>query len=289
MCSVDEPRAWAIAPIPGPGNADEENAAFNAMPLDRLAELWCTLQNLSLREQTDQSWSAAIYFDRLPHVAPERALDLALAVLGAETDKLTKMQLGEKFMSTLIYNHAERLVDRLEAEVAANPGLGWVLGAVHWWAPSRELKARLARIADERAWRADEAARDKPAISIDCAALSTPELARFWIEQHARPEKNRDRNWHALMDFEHELVRRNPDAAIDLVIEILRIETNPHMLSLLAAGLFEDLITSETIGRVEREAAANERFCDLLGGVWYFNKGADLAARLDAIVKGRPW
>lgn len=289
MCSVDEPRAWATMPIPGPGNSDEENAVFDTTPIERLAEIWCGLQSLGIREQTDQSWTATLYFDRLPHAAPERALDLALAVLCTDADKLTKMQLGEKFMSTLIYNHAGRLVDRLEAEAAGNPPLRWLLGAVHWWAPSRELKARLARIADEKAWRADEAARDRPAISVDYAALSTPDLARFWVDQHAKPEKDRDSNWHALMDYERDLVRDDPGAVIDLVIEILKIETSPEMLSLLAAGLVEDIIAYETIERIEREAAVNERFRDLLGGVWYANKGAELKARLDAIVKERPW
>ncbi|MEZ5786587.1 MAG: hypothetical protein R3D62_09025 [Xanthobacteraceae bacterium] len=289
MCSVDEPRAWATMPIPGPGNSDEENAVFDTAPIERLAEIWCGLQSLGIREQTPQSWTATLYFDRLPHAAPERALDLALAVLRTDVDKLTKMQLGEKFMSTLIYNHAGRVVDRLEAEAPSNRALRWLLGAVHWWAPSRELKARLARLADEKAWRADEAARDRPAINIDYAALSMPDLARFWVDQHAKPEKDRDSNWHALMDYERDLVRHDPGVVIDLVIEILRIETSPEMLSLLAAGLVEDVIAEETIERIEREAAANERFRVLLGGVWYANKGAALKARLDAIVKERPW
>lgn len=289
MCSVDEPRAWATMPIPGPGNSDEVNAAFDAMPIAQLAELWCNLQKLGIREQTEQSWIATIYFDHLPHAAPERALDLALAVLATGADKPTKMQLGEKYMSTLIYNHTGRLVDRLEAEAASNTALRWLLGAVHWWAPSRELKARLVRIADERAWHADEAARDKPTMSIDFAELPTSDVARSWVEQHAKPEKDRDENWHMLMDFERDLVRRNPEAVIDLVIEILKIETSPEMLSLLAAGLLEDIIAPATIDRIEREVAGNERFRDLLGGVWYANKAADLKARLDAIVKRRSW
>lgn len=286
MCSVDEPEAWATMPIPGPGNSDEENALFDGMPIERLAALWCDLQSLGTREQTEQSWIATLYFDRLPHAAPDRALDLALAVLGSDADKSTKMQLGEKFMSALIYDHAGRLVNRLEAEAAVNPALAWLLGAVHWWAPSRELKARLARLANERAWRTDEAARDKPAITIDCTTLSIPDLARFWVDQHAKPEKDRDQNWHGLMDHERNLLRVNPGAVIDLVIEVLKIETNPEMLSLLAAGLVEEVISEDTIERIEREAEANRRFRHLLGGVWYANRGAALKARLDAIVKG---
>lgn len=289
MCTIDEPEAWATMPIPGPGNSEEENAAFDALPLATLAVLWCGLQQIGVRDQSDQSWAATLYFDRLPHVSPERALDLALAILRSGAEKRVKMQLGEKYMATLIYNHAGRLIERLEAEQADNPLLRWVLGAVHWWAPTKELKARLARIADEAAWRTDEIARDTPAMRVDFAALSAPDLARAWIEQHGKPEKDRDANWHALMDYERDLIRRDPHAVIDLVLEVLKIETSPEMLSLLAAGLVEDVIAPETIDRIEQEAAGNPRFCDLLGGVWYFNESADLRARLDAIVKGRRW
>ena len=289
MCSMDEPKAWATMPCPGPGNSDEQSAVYNAMAVETLAVMWCGLQHLGLKDQTEQSWTATLYFDRLPHDFPDRALDLALAVLRSDAETRVKMQLGEKFMSTLIYNHAGGLIDRIEAEQATNPLLRWLIGAVHWWAPSRELKARLAHVADEEAWRADEAARDTPAVRIDFAALRKPELARVWVDQHAKPDMDRDANWHALMDFERELIERRPDAAIDLVLEVLRIETSPQLLSVLAAGLVEDVIGLDTIARIEREAAGNERFRDLLGWVWYFNESPELRARLDAIVKGRHW
>lgn len=286
MCSFDQPEAWATMPIPGPGNSDEETARFDALPVEQLAALWCDLPRLGAREQTEQSWTATLYFDRLPHVSPDRALDLALAVLAGDAEKRIKMQLGERFMSALIYEHADHLVNRLEAEVAGNPALAWLLGAVHWWAPSRALKARLARIADERAWRVDEADRDRPAISIDYAALSMPDLAWFWVDQYAKPEKDRDQNWHALMDFERDLLRDNPDAVIDLTLAVLKIESSPAILSLLAAGLVENIISEDTIERIEHVAAADERFRRFLGGVWFANKGTALKARLDAIVKG---
>lgn len=287
MCSMDEPTAWATTPIPGPGVSDEQSVVYNAMTVETLAVLWCSLQRLGLKNQTEQSWAAMLYFDRLPHDYPERALDFALAVLASNAEPRVKMQLGDKFMSTLIYNHAGRLIDRIEAEQARNPALRWLLGAVHWWASSRDLKARLARIADEAAWRADEIARDTPAIRIDFAALRTSELARVWVDQHAKPDMNRDANWQALMQFERELIERHPDAAIDLVLEVLRIETSPQLLSVLAAGLVEDVIDLATIDRVELEAAGDERFRDLLGWVWYFDQASELRARLDAIVKGQ--
>jgi hypothetical protein len=61
------------------------------------------------------------------------------------------------------------------------------------------------------------------------------------------------------------------------------------LLSMLAAGPLEDLIGMETIDRIEREAAANQRFRDLLGGVWYYRAPAELKARLDALVGPNRW
>jgi hypothetical protein len=57
----------------------------------------------------------------------------------------------------------------------------------------------------------------------------------------------------------------------------------------LAAGLLEDVISMDTIDRIEREANADDKFRWLLGGVWYWNEPEPLKARLDAIVQGRHW
>ena len=70
-----------------------------------------------------------------------------------------------------------------------------------------------------------------------------------------------------------------------LIVEILEIESNPALLSLLAAGPLDDLISMETIDRIEREASANRRFRDLLGGVWYYRASDEPKARLDALVR----
>lgn len=285
MSFIDDAKHWATMPVPGHRRVDAKDALYEAMAIPDLAALWCRLQNLGLKDQTEESWGATLYFDHLPHDAPDRALDMALHVLASDADKRAKMQLGEKFMSALVYNHAARLIGRLEAEAAGNVRLRWLLGAVHWWAPSRELKARLARIADEGAWRADEAARDTPPVRIDFASLPLDALARAWVEQHGKPEKDRDANWHALADFERKLLDQNPDRALDLVLAVLAIEADQNLLSLLAAGLLEDIIGAGTIARVEREARADRRFRDLVAGVWYHNETDDLRARLDAIVK----
>jgi hypothetical protein len=62
------------------------------------------------------------------------------------------------------------------------------------------------------------------------------------------------------------------------------------VLAVLAAGLLEDVISAKTIDRIEREAAANEKFRWLLGGAWYWhNNPESLKERLDAIVHGQHW
>ena len=74
---------------------------------------------------------------------------------------------------------------------------------------------------------------------------------------------------------------------LDMILEVLKVETNERMLGYLAAGPLEDVIGMNTIDRVEREAAANERFQRLLGGVWYYRAPDELKARLDALIKER--
>ena len=118
-----------------------------------------------------------------------------------------------------------------------------------------------------------------------CSAWSAFDLAL----QYSKSERDRDDNFFTMMDYERHLREEDPDKAIDLILEILKIESNPVLLSLLAAGPLEDVISMETIDRIEQEAAANKRFHDLLGGVWYYRAPAELKARLDALVGQNRW
>jgi hypothetical protein len=90
-----------------------------------------------------------------------------------------------------------------------------------------------------------------------------------------------------LCDYERELIERDPDKMIDLIIDILKVESNPQVLSYLAAGPLEDVIGMKTIDRIEREAA-EPAFRALLEGVWYWNEAEELKARLDAILERTP-
>jgi len=119
--------------------------------------------------------------------------------------------------------------------------------------------------------------------------MSVAALARAWVEQYSRSERDQDDNLFAIMDFERDLREDDPDRMIDLILEILKIESNPVLLALLAAGPLEDVIGADTIDRIEREARSNQRFRDLLGGVWYYRASDELKTRLDALVGEGRW
>lgn len=277
-----------IAAAPELATPDDTETFLDAMPVAELASMWGALQRLSRRDQTGGAWSALLYFDHLPHKRPDRALDLALEVLRAEPDKTTAMQLNDKFMPSLLYAHGAAVIGRIEAEAKQNAGLRWLLGGTHF-GPDEPFKRRIESIADGKGWRADDLARRTPTHPLDCEAMPVVELARAWVEQYSKSDRDRDDNFFAMMDYERDLREEDPDKAIDLIVEILKIETNPVMLSLLAAGPLEDVISMETIDRIEREAAVNKRFHDLLGGVWYYRAPDELKARLDALVGQNRW
>jgi hypothetical protein len=148
---------------------------------------------------------------------------------------------------------------------------------------------RIVAIADGDAWQADHVAQRAPREPLDCAKLSLPELARAWIEQYSKSDRDQDDNLFAIMDHERDLREEDPDRMIDLILEILKIESNPVLLSVLAAGPLEDVISLGTIDRIEREARADKRFHDLLGGVWYYRAPDELKSRLDVLIAESRW
>jgi hypothetical protein len=284
MSFIDDAKAAATMAVPGVRTPDEARAAFDAMSIAELAARWRMLQFVGVKEQTDGTWMATLYFDALPHESPMRAFDLALAVLAAETDMSVRLRLND-LMATLVHVHGALLVDRIEADAAQNDGLRWLLGGAYWWTQDKAIEGRLAAVADVEAFRADQEAHNTRNAPVDLAALSLEELARLWVEQTAKPFKDHDHNWQDFHNYERELVDNDPDAALDLVIAVLKIETNPFLLSVLAAGLLENVISMQVMDRIEREAAADPRFLALLGGVWYSSKPDDVKARLAAILE----
>jgi hypothetical protein len=283
MGSTEDAKMLAVIAAAGPLMTPGDSGAFlNAMPVTELASLWAVLQRLSRRDQTGGYWIAKIYCDHLPHQNPDRALDLALEVLRSETDKATVMQLNDKLMLPLIDARGDVVMERIEAAAKDNARLRWLMGGVYL-GPGERWMDRVAAIADAEGWRADQLALRTPKVPLDCEAMSIPELARAWVEQYSNSDRDRDDNFLAMIDYERYLREENPDKAIDLIVEILSIETNLTLLSLLAAGPLEDVISMATIDRIEREASANPQFHNALGGVDYDRASDELKARLDAL------
>jgi hypothetical protein len=289
MSFIDDAMKWTTEPFPGATVPDDVSRKLDAMPVKSLAARWQELQCLGLKDQTEENWKELVYFDHLPHRQPERGFEMVLEVLRAGAEDALLLELGRRMFATLVNRHAALLVDRIEQEARTNEKLRWLLGGVYWWATEDSIKTRLAAVADEHGWRAAEDTHARRTAPISFQSMSVAELARAWVEQHSKSNKDRDDNWHALRDHESELLKSNPDQVIDLILEILKIEQQQSLLGLLAAGLLEDVISMDTIDRIEREANADDKFRWLLGGVWYWNEPEPLKARLDAIVQGRHW
>lgn len=67
------------------------------------------------------------------------------------------------------------------------------------------------------------------------------------------------------------IVLHDPNRAFDVIVQILENTQNEFVLSNLAAGPLEDLLVRHgiiIIDRVERQAKFDDRFRDLLAGVW---------------------
>lgn len=289
MSFPNDAMAWATMPVPGAATPEAQRKAFDAMPVTEIASLWRALQRLGLRDKTEGTWATFHYSDALPHEQPERALDMLLEVLKTEPEVPVLLQLGDKFTPALMYKHGAALIDRLEREAAGNARLRWLLGSVLYWTEDEALKARLEAIADVEGWRASDEAHNTRNPPIDFESLSAQEIAKAWIEQSGRPDKDRDQNWMRLRDYENDLRADDPERALAVILEVLKLETNPNMLSYLAAGPLEDLISMDTIDLIEAEAARNPQFKSLLGGVWYYSAPEELKARLDAIIEGKHW
>ena len=288
MPFINDAMAAATMSIPTAETPDEQPKIFDAMPIGELADVWRALQHAGYRDRTEGMWTTFHYFDSLPHRQPERALDLILEVLRREAEVPVLLRLGDKFTPSLIYAHGEKLIGRLEREAKGNARLRWLLDCVYYWTDEEAQKMRLEAIADPNGWRDATEAHEKRNRLIDFAHLSPRDIAQIWIDQNGCPEKDRDQNWSALREYECNLREENPARALAIILAVLDRETNTRMLSYLAAGLLEDLISMETIDMIEGEAKRNDRFRMLLGGVWYSSAPDELKIRLDAIL-GACW
>lgn len=149
MSSIEHADALALgAAAPELTTPEDIEIFLDAMPIPELASMWGTLQRSSRRDQAFAAWSALMYFNRLAKRRPHRALDLAIEVLRAESDKPAEVQLNDTLMLALIDAHGAELIDRIAREASVNRRFHDLLG-VWCCGMSDELKARLgARVKD---------------------------------------------------------------------------------------------------------------------------------------------
>lgn len=266
----------------GPALARE----LDAKPIKELARIWCANQFYRLQDKTERVRFTEEYFDHLPNEQPERAWALALAVLRTDADKVVKMQLENKFMSHVVNSGRPGMIDQVEAAAKADPQMRWLLGGIILWVRGAAVRERLEPYADRDAWSADKAVLQASPPQIDFASLSTAELARTWVDlfsQHSDLQF-RNENYNDMHVYQQALIERDPGAALDLVLEVLRIEQNEDVLYQLASYVMHPLTGPGTIDRIEREAARNERLAWFIGGIARWAEDENVGARLDAIV-----
>jgi hypothetical protein len=236
---------------------------LSALPMQALLRGWDELNRASLRDRSAGMDLFNRYFDGVGASDPGRACNFVIAEAEFESDdELVALIPREKLLLQLLHRHAARIAHRLEAEALRLSRLRWVLGGIAWaidgLIEDEHAKALLLPVADRRAWDA-WSAKTRSSTAPDFENMPVAELARSWIEIMPRSpiERERDDGFHTLFDYQCKLVAEDPERALTLVTEVLRLETHERVLSVLAAGLLEDLICAEredVIAAVEREA-----------------------------------
>lgn len=278
----------AVEPLPA---AEEIEARLATLPMEDLVRAWREVCSTGLKDRTDGTHAFDMYFDRLSHATPERGVAFIEAVLAGESDDEIVMLLAEgKVLGQLLVFHATRAAPLLQELALRQPRLRWLMGTKaasirNGMVESPEVQRRLLAIADEAAYRAWRTSHPKPEPR-DFAAMPLPELAATWVEVISRSdlERERDEDWGEMFDLQSDLVSNDPLGALELVKAILEIEEDPNVLGLLAAGMLEDLIPEQdgpVVDAVVAEAARNEKFRHLLGGVWFYGMSPEVTARLE--------
>ena len=98
-----------IAAMPERTTPEDAEAAFDAMPIAKLASMWRALQLPGQHDHMRAVWPAILYFDRLPHREPDRALDLVLEVLRSGIDP------RDRLMLSLLRAYGAVAIGRIEA------------------------------------------------------------------------------------------------------------------------------------------------------------------------------
>lgn len=125
------------------------------------------------------------------------------------------------------------------------------------------------------------------------AVMDDEVLVDGWIRRYENLERDNSatmdeaENFWPYQAFDT-VVLHDPVRAFNLVLQILAKTQNDFVLSNLAAGPLEDLLArhgSVVIERVEHHAKVNDRFRDLLAGVWRNTIAEDIWQRVESAVR----
>ena len=118
-------------------------------------------------------------------------------------------------------------------------------------------------------------------------------VAQAWIEMWNLDVDDPARDqFEWVEDFEYGAVHENPEAAIDLVLEVLNLNQGNNILEVLSAGPLEQVLAEHgpsIIDRVENLARANKEFSSLLGGVWKNAMTEEVWARVQQVQNRSGW
>lgn len=119
------------------------------------------------------------------------------------------------------------------------------------------------------------------------------EVAKAWIEMWDIELEDPARDMYGWVDdFEYEAVYKNPDLAIDFVLEVLNHATTDKTKEVLAAGPLEQVLANhgnKIIERVESLARSNPEFSSLLGGVWQNSMSTEIWLRVQSVWNRSGW
>jgi len=112
-------------------------------------------------------------------------------------------------------------------------------------------------------------------------------LVSTWIDLQSLPEGSNEAEaaiWAA--DEVFDLVLKDPDTGWQFVTDVVAATDDEWVLANLAAGPLEDLLgkyPQETIVRLEHEVKNNEKFRQVIGGVWKNIIPEEIWARLQSL------
>jgi hypothetical protein len=126
---------------------------MKADDIEKLIPAWIELQQTprDSGRYDELFWSfEAIYNLVAGH--PEQALEVILAILAADQSNPTYENLSAGPLEDLLVSHGPAMIDRIEAEAAANPHFRYLLGGVWQNRIDRPVWARVLRCRDRRGW-----------------------------------------------------------------------------------------------------------------------------------------